>query len=526
MLVALLAILKAGGAYLPLDPEYPEQRLRYMLEDSGVELLLTEESLLPAVPETRARRWCLDRDWAEAERQPSARLGAVGCPQHLAYCIYTSGSTGRPKGVMIEHRALVNHMEWMVQAFGLGSGARVLQRTALSFDASVWECWLPLLIGGKLVAPPGEVLRDPQLLLEVVAREGVTVLQLVPQLLEALMREPEAIVLGRLSHLFCGGEAFAADLLHKVLPMQVGVVCNLYGPTEATIDATYWQCRQGERARGTVPIGKAVHGASALVLSGGLELLPPGVTGELWIGGVGLARGYLGRPALTAERFVPHPFDPAPGARLYRTGDLARCREDGVIEYQGRGDQQVKIRGHRIELGEIEAIIREHPAVREVAVLGRQTPVGDALVAYVVGSAEKEWLLADLRRHLVGLVPEYMLPAQIVTLDKMPLTGSGKIDRKALPEPAVRAHQYVAPKTELGQKLALIWQEVLAVERVGAADNFFELGGHSLLAMQVVARIKSALKIAVPLRCLLEAASLFDFERAIEERAYSFAPTG
>jgi amino acid adenylation domain-containing protein len=525
MLVGLLAIFKAGGAYLPLDPDYPEQRLRYMLEDSGVELLLTEESMIETLPVTGARRFCLDRDWPEAERQPARRLGNLSCPQHLAYCIYTSGSTGRPKGVLIEQGALVNHMQWMVPEFGLDASARVIQRTALSFDASVWECWLPLLTGGTLVAPQGEASRDPAALLDVIAREGVTVLQLVPQLLEALLREPESHVLAQLSHLFCGGDAFPLDLLQRLLPLQVGVVCNLYGPTEATIDATYWECQSGEGARGTVPIGAAVRGASAWVLSSALEPVPSGVTGELWIGGLGLARGYQGRAALTAERFVPHPLSCTPGERLYRTGDLARYREDGVIEYLGRGDQQVKIRGHRIELGELEAVIREHAAVRDVAVSGRHTSAGDALVAYVVSSADQQQLLQDLRRHLVLSLPEYMLPAQIVVLDELPLTESGKVDRKALPEPTFQASEYVKPTTELGQQLAQIWQEVLAVDRVGVADNFFELGGHSLLAMQVISRIKSVLKIAVPLRCLLEAASLADFERAVEERAYSFAST-
>jgi amino acid adenylation domain-containing protein len=519
--VVLLAILKAGGAYVPFAPDYPRERLRYMIDDSAIGLIVTEEGLLEVLPAGQAKLWCVDRDWRDAAALPADAVDAVGGDRHLAYCIYTSGSTGQPKGVLLEHGALANHMRWMVNAFGFDAGARVLQRTPLSFDASVWECWLPLLVGGTLIVDRGDVSRNPLQLLEVVARQQVSVLQLVPQLLDALTREPAFANLKGLTHLFCGGDALASNLVHEVARLRVGVFCNLYGPTEATIDATYWSCAE-QAASAIAPIGSTLTGVSAHVLSADLHPLPAGLSGELWLGGQGIARGYLGRPALTADRFVPDPFGP-PGARLYRTGDVAKSRDDGVLEYLGRVDQQVKIRGYRVELGEIEAAIREHAAVRDVAVQGQATPGGDVLVAYVVPDGAPSASIGELRQRLAAALPAYMLPAQFIVLDEMPLTDSGKIDRKALPKATFHGNGHVEPTTELGRQLAEIWRDVLTIERVGMDDNFFELGGHSLLAIQVVARVRSLLHIAVPLQCLLEASSLADFEQSIHQNAYSFA---
>ncbi|HDP3296228.1 TPA: non-ribosomal peptide synthase/polyketide synthase [Pseudomonas aeruginosa] len=487
MVVALMAILKAGGAYVPVDPEYPEERQAYMLEDSGVELLLSQSHLkLPLAQ--GVQRIDLDQAdaWLEnhAENNPGIELNG----ENLAYVIYTSGSTGKPKGAGNRHSALSNRLCWMQQAYGLGVGDTVLQKTPFSFDVSVWEFFWPLMSGARLVvAAPGDH-RDPAKLVALINREGVDTLHFVPSMLQAFLQDEDVASCTSLKRIVCSGEALPADAQQQVfakLP-QAGLY-NLYGPTEAAIDVTHWSCV--EEGKDAVPIGRPIANLACYILDGNLEPVPVGVLGELYLAGRGLARGYHQRPGLTAERFVASPF--VAGERMYRTGDLARYRADGVIEYAGRIDHQVKLRGLRIELGEIEARLLEHPWVREAAVLAVD---GRQLVGYVVLESESgDWREA-LAAHLATSLPEYMVPAQWLALERMPLSPNGKLDRKALPAPEVSVAQagYSAPRNAVERTLAEIWQDLLGVERVGLDDNFFSLGGDSIVSIQVVSRARQA----------------------------------
>ncbi|WP_306387751.1 non-ribosomal peptide synthase/polyketide synthase [Pseudomonas aeruginosa] len=487
MVVALMAILKAGGAYVPVDPEYPEERQAYMLEDSGVQLLLSQSHLkLPLAQ--GVQRIDLDRGapWFEdySEANPDIHLDG----ENLAYVIYTSGSTGKPKGAGNRHSALSNRLCWMQQAYGLGVGDTVLQKTPFSFDVSVWEFFWPLMSGARLVvAAPGDH-RDPAKLVALINREGIDTLHFVPSMLQAFLQDEDVASCTSLKRIVCSGEALPADAQQQVfakLP-QAGLY-NLYGPTEAAIDVTHWTCV--EEGKDAVPIGRPIANLGCYILDGNLEPVPVGVLGELYLAGRGLARGYHQRPGLTAERFVASPF--VAGERMYRTGDLARYRADGVIEYAGRIDHQVKLRGLRIELGEIEARLLEHPWVREAAVLAVD---GRQLVGYVVLESESgDWREA-LAAHLATSLPEYMVPAQWLALERMPLSPNGKLDRKALPAPEVSVVQagYSAPRNAVERTLAEIWQDLLGVERVGLDDNFFSLGGDSIVSIQVVSRARQA----------------------------------
>ncbi|HBO2527408.1 non-ribosomal peptide synthetase [Pseudomonas aeruginosa] len=487
MVVALMAILKAGGAYVPVDPEYPEERQAYMLEDSGVQLLLSQSHLkLPLAQ--GVQRIDLDQAdaWLEnhAENNPGIELNG----ENLAYVIYTSGSTGKPKGAGNRHSALSNRLCWMQQAYGLGVGDTVLQKTPFSFDVSVWEFFWPLMSGARLVvAAPGDH-RDPAKLVELINREGVDTLHFVPSMLQAFLQDEDVASCTSLKRIVCSGEALPADAQQQVfakLP-QAGLY-NLYGPTEAAIDVTHWTCV--EEGKDAVPIGRPIANLACYILDGNLEPVPVGVLGELYLAGRGLARGYHQRPGLTAERFVASPF--VAGERMYRTGDLARYRADGVIEYAGRIDHQVKLRGLRIELGEIEARLLEHPWVREAAVLAVD---GKQLVGYVVLESEGGDWREVLAAHLAASLPEYMVPAQWLALERMPLSPNGKLDRKALPAPEVSVAQagYSAPRNAVERTLAEIWQDLLGVERVGLDDNFFSLGGDSIVSIQVVSRARQA----------------------------------
>ncbi len=487
MVVALMAILKAGGAYVPVDPEYPEERQAYMLEDSGVQLLLSQSHLkLPLAQ--GVQRIDLDQAdaWLEnhAENNPGIELNG----ENLAYVIYTSGSTGKPKGAGNRHSALSNRLCWMQQAYGLGVGDTVLQKTPFSFDVSVWEFFWPLMSGARLVvAAPGDH-RDPAKLVALINREGVDTLHFVPSMLQAFLQDEDVASCTSLKRIVCSGEALPADAQQQVfakLP-QAGLY-NLYGPTEAAIDVTHWTCM--EEGKDAVPIGRPIANLACYILDGNLEPVPVGVLGELYLAGRGLARGYHQRPGLTAERFVASPF--VAGERMYRTGDLARYRADGVIEYAGRIDHQVKLRGLRIELGEIEARLLEHPWVREAAVLAVD---GKQLVGYVVLESEGGDWRETLAAHLAVSLPEYMVPAQWLALERMPLSPNGKLDRKALPAPEVSVAQagYSAPRNAVERTLAEIWQDLLGVEQVGLDDNFFSLGGDSIVSIQVVSRARQA----------------------------------
>ncbi|MGW4498806.1 amino acid adenylation domain-containing protein [Micromonospora sp. NPDC004336] len=498
LVAGLLGVLKAGGAYLPLDPEYPADRLAFMVTDAAAPVVLVQEHLRDVLPDTGATVLALDdeRVWAD---QPADDPAPTAGPGHLAYVIYTSGSTGRPKGVPNTHRGIVNRLDWMQKTYGLGADDAVLQKTPASFDVSVWEFFWPLREGARLVlAKPGGH-KDAGYLRDLLVAERVTTAHFVPSMLTVFLAEEGVEAATALRRVICSGEelplASAVDFTAR-LPWCG--LHNLYGPTEAAIDVSSWHCDPALLAGLTsVPIGAPIANLRLHVLDERGAECPVGVAGELHIGGVGLARGYHRRPALTAERFVPDPFSGEPGARLYRTGDLARWRPapggaGGVIEFLGRIDHQVKLRGLRIELGEIESALREQPEVAEAAVIVREDSPGDKrLTAYVVGGAEH----AALKSALKETLPEYMVPSAFVTLDALPLSPNGKLDRRALPAPVVTREASVAlvePRDDTERLLAGIWSEVLGVDTLGIDDDFFDLGGHSMLATQVVAKVRKA----------------------------------
>ena len=519
MVVGLLAVLKAGGAYVPLDPEYPRERLAYMLADSGVKLLLTQAHLLEQLPVLSGVESLILNDVgfdAYSEANPGVALDG----ENLAYVIYTSGSTGQPKGAGNRHSALTNRLQWMQEAYALGTHDSVLQKTPFSFDVSVWEFFWPLMTGARLVvAAPGDH-RDPARLVSLINAEQVTTLHFVPSMLQVFLQEPAVVTCHTLQRIVCSGEALPVDAQRQAFAkLPQASLYNLYGPTEAAIDVTHWTCV--DEGRDVVPIGRPIANLGCYILDSNFEPAPAGVLGELYLGGIGLARGYHRRPALTAERFIAHPF--VRGERLYRTGDLALYRENGVIEYAGRIDHQVKLRGQRIELGEIEARLLAHDWVREAAVLAVD---GQYLVGYLVlQDAYDDWrdvLSAHLARHL----PDYMVPAQWMLLERMPLSPNGKLDRKALPSVDVLARDYVAPHTVLQRQVAAIWSEVLGVEQVGLNDHFFELGGHSLLATQAISRTRQGLGLEVGLKALFDQPVLERFVEALTDAWVEASPIG
>ncbi|MDG4801278.1 non-ribosomal peptide synthetase/MFS transporter [Micromonospora sp. WMMD980] len=497
LVAGLLGVLKAGGAYLPLDPEYPADRLAFMVTDADAPVVLVQSHLRDVLPATSATVLDLDDAAVWADR-PATDPTPLAGPEHLAYVIYTSGSTGRPKGVPNTHRGIVNRLDWMQKTYGLGADDAVLQKTPASFDVSVWEFFWPLRTGARLVlAKPGGH-KDAGYLRDLLVSERITTTHFVPSMLTVFLAEEGVEAATALRRVICSGEELpltaAVDFTAR-LPWCG--LHNLYGPTEAAIDVTAWPCEPARLAEvDAVPIGAPIANLRLYVLDGAGAVCPVGVAGELHIGGVGLARGYHRRPALTAEKFVPDPFSAEPGARLYRTGDLARWVVGpdgaGVIEFLGRIDHQVKLRGLRIELGEIESALREQPEVTEATVIVREDSPGDKrLTAYLVGPAEH----AALKAALKDTLPEYMVPAAFVTLDALPLTPNGKLDRKALPAPVVTREASVAlvePRDDTERALAAIWSEVLGVATLGIDDDFFDLGGHSMLATQVVAKIRKA----------------------------------
>ncbi|MCQ8130693.1 amino acid adenylation domain-containing protein, partial [Methylomonas rivi] len=501
LVVGLLAIVKAGGAYVPLDPDYPADRLAYMIEDSGIGLLLSHGAVWPKLQGICGTQ-CVayDLDELDLNGQPDVAPSPRLHPESPAYIIYTSGSTGRPKGVANSHAALANRLHWMQDAYAIGLGDSVLQKTPFSFDVSVWEFFWPLLTGARLaIAEPGAH-RDPAALSQLMLKHRVSTLHFVPSMLAEFVNQPELPAFPDLKRIVCSGEALPAELQQRVFQRLPGVeLDNLYGPTEAAIDVTHWTCR--DDGGPSVPIGQPIANSQIHILDAHLNPLPAGVAGELYIGGRGLARGYHRRPGLTAERFIPDPF--GSGDRLYRTGDKAKWRNDGVIEYLGRLDHQIKLRGLRIELGEIEAALMAQTGITEAAVLLKDSPHGPRLVAYAATAGrlvEVETLQQGLRQRL----PDYMVPNAIVILDSLPKTVNGKLDRKALPEPELNRGDYRAPQTGTEQRLAAIWRELLGIDRVGLDDHFFELGGHSLLAMKLVGRVKQSVGVELPVRRIFE----------------------
>ena len=514
MVVALLAVLKAGAAYVPLDPTYPADRLAYMLRDSAPSVVLTQSRLVGLLGEMACPTVLLDEAeaWAslEATNLPRASLDA----SHLAYVIYTSGSTGQPKGAMNEHRGIVNRLLWMQDAYGLGADDAVLQKTPFSFDVSVWEFFWTLMTGARLVMARPDGHKDPAYLADAVRRNGITTMHFVPSMLHVYLEGIDSLhdsVAGgtSLRRVICSGEALPASLathFHNDLP---GVeLHNLYGPTEAAVDVTAWACLPGA-VDASVPIGRPIANTRMYVLDGFGQPVPMGVAGELFIGGVQVGRGYLNREELSAARFVADPFSRDPGARMYRTGDLARWRHDGVLEYLGRNDFQVKLRGFRIELGEIEKKLEAIEGVTQAVVILREDRPGDQrLVAYVAARAGAALSPTQLAKALKSGLPEFMVPSAFVVLDAIPLSPNGKVDRKALPVPEVSAadaRTRVAPRTDLERQIATAMCAVLGTQDIGVDDDFFALGGHSLLAAQLTSRLSRELGLSLSLRTLFDA---------------------
>ena len=504
LVVALLGVLKAGGAYLPLDPAYPPERLDFMLRDAGASVLLTSEALRHCIPDYEGEVLCLDSAAAELTCRPDSPPTARTTLDNLAYVIYTSGSTGAPKGSMNSHRSLVNFLFSMAASPAFTASDVLLAVTPVSFDIASLELFLPLIVGAHLVLATRRDAIDGEVLASLIHRYRVTAMQATPSTWRLLLAADPVVPISVTA--MCGGEALPPDLANH-LTSRGATLWNLYGPTETTVWSTIQRVQPDS---GPVPIGRPIANTQVYVLDRDLSPLPAGIAGELWIGGVGVARGYLGRPALTAERFLPDPFNTVGGARLYRTGDLARWRPDGTLEFLGRLDHQVKLRGVRIELGEIEAMLIAHPDVREALVVVSPHQIADErhLVAYLVPRGGDRAEIGALRLYMKTRLPEYMLPSSVVWLERFPLTPNGKIDRAALPVPGPGRpnleQSYQAPRTPVEEVVAGIWEHVLSVDHIGVFDNFFELGGHSLFATQAVARIRDIFRTELPLRDIFE----------------------
>jgi surfactin family lipopeptide synthetase C len=519
MITGLLGILKAGGAYVPLDPQNPLDRVAFMIEDAQVGLLLTQERLLDKLPPHCERVICLDTQWEEIAKQSTENPNISVSTANLAYIIYTSGSTGIPKGICITHRAIAR-LVCNSNYVRLTDADIVAQASNASFDAATFEIWGALLHGARLVGVKREALLSPATLAAQLERDQVSTLFLTTALFNQIARQqPEGF--STLKQLLFGGEMVDVDCVRQVLESgSPARLLHVYGPTETTTYATWWKVDEISVEADNVPIGRPLSNTELYVLDQQAQPVPVGAVGELYIGGAGLARGYLRRPELTAEKFVPHPFSREAGARLYRTGDLVRRLDDGSVEFVGRIDHQVKVRGFRIELGEIEAMFNQHPAIREAVVVVREDEQRERhLVAYVVSGHQPTPTVSELRRYLSAKLPDYMIPVQYVWLAEMPLTVNGKIDRHALPAPESErprlVEEYCAPRTPPEEMLARIWSEVLRVEQIGIHDTFFELGGESILAIKLLSRINKDFNIELPLRALFEQPTVAELARII-----------
>ncbi|MBV9789290.1 MAG: amino acid adenylation domain-containing protein [Chloroflexi bacterium] len=537
LLVASLAILKAGGVYLPLDPAFPQSHLATILSDSQARVILTNATLAETLPEHSAALVRLDRDWPLIAQAETSNFDGTLQPSSAAYVIYTSGSTGQPKGVVVEHRSLVNYLSWVNGRLLGGGDCQLPAVTRLTFDASLKQLFAPLLRGAEVWLLDDDMLNEPETLLNALATRSNVALNCVPSLWTTLLDIASPSQLAqldqRLTQLLVGGEQLTPELVTRTLAALPRLqIWNLYGPTETTANASAARITAAD----TITIGTPLANTQIYLLDSQLQPVPIGVTGNLYVGGVSVARGYLNRPDTTAERFIPDPFSETAGSRLYHTGDLARYRADGAIEFGGRSDFQVKLRGLRIELGAIEAALKRHPSVRESVVVVRD----ENLVAYVVPEKNQErrtqnlqdkseagsrFLVlgsADLREHVGAQLPAYMVPALIVTLDALPLTPNGKLDRAALPAPGsarpAQTREFVAPRNAIEAALASIWAEVLDLDQVGVHDNFFALGGHSLLATRLAARVRKIFRVELPLRALFDVATIAELAAQLVAR--------
>jgi amino acid adenylation domain-containing protein len=517
MIVGLLGILKAGGAYVPLDPAYPKDRIAYILEDASAPVLITQQKLLPGLPEQSAEVVLLDTDWSSIAKEECSNLSRRAKSQNLAYVIYTSGSTGKPKGVQLEHRSVVNFL-WSVQKEpGLHEDDIVAAVTTLCFDIAGLEIYLPLITGAQVVVISREDASDGKKLQARMQATGITTMQATPATWRLLL-EVGWSGSSKLK-ILCGGEAFPRELADKLLP-RCGSLWNMYGPTETTIWSAVYQVMAG--GEGTVPIGHPMANTQFYIVDENLRPVPVGQEGQLLIGGEGLARGYQNRPELTAEKFIADVFSKKQGARLYQTGDLARYTPDGNIAFLGRMDHQVKIRGYRIELGEIESVLATHPSVHHCVVVAREDTPGDKrLVAYMVASRDQRPVSHMLREFLSAKLPDYMVPSGFVVLEAMPLTPNGKVDRKALPLPtrenSAIEREFVAPRTDLEKQLVGIWESILGIAPIGVTDNIFDLGVNSLIAAQLFARIEKTIGSKLPPAPLFQAPTVESLARLLTQ---------
>ncbi|WP_375511200.1 amino acid adenylation domain-containing protein [uncultured Nostoc sp.] len=529
MVVGLLGTLKAGGVYVPLDPRLPQERLAFMLLDSQVSVLLSQQMLLNKLPEHQASLVCLEQDWEVISQKSEENLVSSVKAENLAYVIYTSGSTGRPKGVLISHSSLANHCCTIQQKYKLDFNDRVLQFASINFDASLEQIFPTLIVGATLVLRDSDVW-TARSFCQKILDFGLTVVNFPTaywqQLVKQLVENPELNVKNQLRLVIVGGDSILPESLSlwKQSSFSSVYLLNAYGPTEATITATLFEI-PAQFGEGTnpqrVPIGRPLANKTIYILNHHLQPVPVGVEGELYIGGASIALGYLNRPDLTAERFIPDRFSNKPGARLYKTGDLACYLPDGNIEFLGRIDHQVKVRGFRIELGEIESALTSHPKVWETVVVTQEDQLGNkCLVAYVVPKQKVGVTSSELRSFLQKKLPDYMIPSVFVTLNALPLTPSGKVDRLGLPQPDQIHHEreetFVAPRTSFEEELTRIWAEVLRLEQVGINDNFLELGGHSLLAVETLSRVQRIYNVELPLHCLLEAPTVAELAKHLE----------
>ena len=518
--IGMLGILKAGGGWLSLDPSLPPERLAVLLDDARPPVVLTSSRSLAALPDYRGHMLVLDAGADQFPGESQANPPNLAGPENLAYAMYTSGSTGKPKGVLNVHRGLANWVLWLRETIPLSGGDRVLHKSPLSFDAAVLESFHAFVTGACLVIARPEGHRDPEYLAGLIASERVTTAQFVPSMLEMFLETGGAARCGCLQRILLGGEIMPRrlqDRFHNLLPAELH---NLYGPTEVAVAVTHWKCVKDD-PHPVVPLGRPVANTAIYILDANMQPVPPLVRGEIFIGGASLARGYLNLPGLTAEKFIPDPFSDEPGARLYRTGDMARFLAGGIVEFLGRTDDQVKLRGIRIELGEIEAVLSEFPAVgRAVAMVREDQPGDKRLVAYLQPVKGADLREPELRGFLAKRLPEYMVPSALVVVPALPLTSSGKVDRLELPAPRYARPEldgaFAEARTPLERTLAGLWREVLKTERAGVNDNFFQLGGHSLLAMQLVSRIRRALHVDVPVRLLFESPTIAELAAAIE----------
>jgi amino acid adenylation domain-containing protein len=522
MVVALYAILRAGGAYVPIDPEYPEERIGLMLDDLDEPILLTQERLVARLSGADAQVIPIDGPW-ETVARPTPTDDPRVTPDDLAYVIFTSGSTGRPKGAMITHRAIANRMYWLQDHFRLTPADKVLQKTPFSFDPSTWEFFWPLLVGAELViAEPGGH-RDSAYLAKAIIEHGITTIHFVPSMLQLFLEDPRAPECISLRRVICSGEVLTKALQDRFFSRLDAELHNLFGPTEA-IGVSAWTCDRSSPLP-FVPIGRPLANTQLHILDEDMRPVPVGEIGELHIGGVQVGRGYLNRPELTAERFMSDPFR-ADGI-LYKSGDLARHLPDGNIEFLGRSDLQVKIRGNRVELGEIEAVLESFDDVRGAVVVAHDPTGGELeLAAYVAHSQGRAAPISELRARLAARLPDYMVPTTFVVLERFPLTPHGKVDRTALPAPVRLRPQldrpYIAPRTELQRDIAGRWRQALNLDRVGVHDRFFELGGTSLQAARFVVAMQAALGESISVVTLFDAPSVAGYA-AFLERSYPAA---